>query len=288
MTRLYSNQVAKLEIQDLYFDKLEELDINYETSIIETSFGNTNILICGNSHGPPLVLLHGANGCAPVAIEALIGLKEKFCIFAVDVVGQPNLSAETRPDMRTEAYGQWLQEILSRLHIKDAVLVGISFGGFVSWKTLVFDERRISSAFLIVPAGIVNGNPLKALWRVFWPMKRYMRTQRPKYIHRFLDALFTDEDAFAVRYLSKVFLHFNMDFSPIPLISKVQAARVKTPVYIAGAEKDLLFPGRKLLGRGRKIFPSLKDTFLIKSSKHVPNEKDNERLVQWICQNTGL
>lgn len=285
---LYSSQAAKSEIHELYFEKLEELDISYESSIIETSFGNTNLLICGNSQAPPLVLLHGANGCAPVAIEALKGLMEKFRIFAVDVIGQPNLSAETRPDMRAEAYGQWLQEILSRLHIKEVVLVGISFGGFVGWKTLVFDERRISSAFLIVPAGIVNGNPLKALWRVFWPMKRYMKTRNSKFVHRFLNALFTEEDDFAVRYLSKVFLHFNMDFSPIPLISKTQAAQVKTPVFIAGAEEDLLFPGKKLLSRARKIFPSLKETILLEASRHVPNEADNKKLVQWIYKHTGV
>lgn len=286
MTKLFSSEAAKKEILDLYFDKLEELDISYEVHTIETSFEDTNILITGNQEGPPLVLLHGANGCAPIAIEALIGLMDDFRIYAIDIIGQPNVSAETRPDMRTDAYGQWIQEILSRLYIHQVTLVGISFGGFVSWKTLLFDERRIAKAFLIVPAGIVNGNPLTALWNVFLPMKRYMKTRKPKYVHHFLRALFTQEDAFAIRFLSKVFLHFEMDFSPIPLISPKEAGRIKTPLYLAGAEHDLLFPGKKMLRRAQKIFPSLQEVIFLEGSKHVPDEAGNEKLCEWIRNNT--
>jgi pimeloyl-ACP methyl ester carboxylesterase len=286
MARLFSSKAAKKEILDLYYDKLEELGITYEIHTLETSFEDTNILITGNKTGPPLVLLHGSNGCAPIAIEALIGLVNDFRIYAIDVIGQPNLSAETRPDMRSDAYGQWIQEILSRLYIHNVTIVGISFGGFISWKTLLFDERRISKAFLIVPAGIVNGNPIQALWKVFLPMKRYMKTQKQKYVHRFLAALFTQEDPFAFRFLSKVFLHFKMDFSPIPLINKKEAAGVKTPLYLAGAEYDLLFPGKKMLHRARKIFPSLQETFFLEGSKHVPDAKGNEQLSTWIRKNT--
>jgi pimeloyl-ACP methyl ester carboxylesterase len=117
-------------------------------------------------------------------------------------------------------------------------------------------------------------------------MKLYMRTRRPKYVHRFLQALFTEEDPFAVRFLSKVFLHFKMDFSPIPTINKEQAGRVRTPVFVVGADKDLMFPGKKLLQRAREIFPSLKGTYLLDNSRHVPNAADNERLVEWIWENS--
>lgn len=288
MPSLYNDPNAKRAIHNLYFDKLEALNIPYESLTIETSFGDTHILISGQKDGPPLVLLHGANGCAPVAMEAMIGLEKKFRIFAIDVIGQPNLSAETRPDMRSLTYGQWFQEILSRLHISNVTLVGISFGGFVSWKTLIFDERRISRAFLIVPAGIVNGNPLRALLRVFWPMKRYIKSKNPKFVHQFLGALFTGRDPFAIQFLSLVFAHFSMDFSPIPSIRKAEAEQIETPVYVAGAENDLLFPGNKLIRRARRIFGNLQGSFFLEGSKHVPNAADNKRLVDWIIENSSI
>ncbi len=278
----FSSLQAQKEIENLYLQKLDALLISYEFLKIETSFCDTNIVLTGRKEGPPLVLLHGSNGCAPVAIEALIGLADYFRIYAIDVVGQPNLSAGCRPSMQDDTYGKWMYEILSRMNIRDAFLVGISFGGFIAWKSLIFDEKRFAKAFFIVPAGIVNGNPLKALWKVFRPMKLYMASKKTKYVQQFLDQLFTEPDRFAFTFLSQVFLHFTMDFSPIPLIKKEEAKRVKTPVTIIGAEKDLLFPGGKLLKRAEKIFPSLEKTLLLKKSKHVPGRADNDRIVALI------
>jgi pimeloyl-ACP methyl ester carboxylesterase len=188
--------------------------------------------------------------------------------------------------MKDDSYGKWMYEILTRLKITDAILVGISFGGFISWKTLSFDEKHIAKAFLIVPAGIVNGNPLKALWKVFLPMKRYQRSKNTKYVHQFLNALFTAKDEFAFNFLSKVFLHFEMDFSPIPTIKAAAARKITTPLYLIAAKKDVLFPGAKMIKRAKQLFPSLENVLLLPDAKHVPDELDNERLTNYIRENS--
>jgi len=278
----FDHPQAKKAIERLYQLKLDEISIVYELVTVETSFGNTNIILTGQAEKPPLVLLHGSNGCAPIAIEALVGLLEDFRIYAIDVVGQPNLSAETRPDMRDESYGQWMFEILTRLNIKDAILVGISFGGFISWKTLAFDDKRIAKAFLIVPAGIVNGNPIKAMRKVFLPMKLYKWRKQDKYVRQFLKELFTERDEFALTFLSEVFLHFEMDFSPIPCLKKEEAQSIKTPVHIIAADNDLLFPGKKMLKRAQKILPTLESTLLLEGSRHVPGRQGNEEIIEYI------
>lgn len=286
MNTFFDDFTTKADVLKLYHKKLDELAIPYESIFVETSFGDTHVLLTGNENGPPLVLLHGSNGCAPVGIEALIGLCEDYRVYAIDVLGQPNLSDEFRPSMSNDDYGKWMMDVFARLNIRNATLVGISFGGFITWKTLVFDTRRIAQAFLIVPAGIVNGNPLKALLRVFLPMKRYKRTLKERYVQQFLDQLFTEKDEFAFAFLSKVFRHYRMDFSPIPVVKSSQARQIKVPVYVVGAENDLLFPGRKMLKRAKKIFPSLKGTLLLTSSKHVPDKQSNEQIEQWIKDQT--
>ena len=161
-------------------------------------------------------------------------------------------------------------------------MVGISFGGFITWKTLVFDSRRVSKAFLIVPAGIVNGNPLKAMWNVFLPMKLYQWRKNRKYVHQFLNKLFTEPNEFAINFLAKVFLHFEMDFSPIPLITKEEAKKITTPIHIIGADNDLLFPGKKMLKHAEEIFPSLHKSILLKNAKHVPRQMDNQQISKLI------
>jgi len=284
MSTFFDCPEAKKVVEDLYYHKLDELHLSYESVKVETSFGDTHVILTGEKDNPPLVLLHGANGCAPIALEAMKGLEQNFRIYAIDVIGQPNLSTGARPAMKDHSYGQWMYELLSRFSIRDAVLVGISLGGFISWKALVYDEKRIAQAYLIVPAGIVNGNALTALRKVFLPIKLYQWRKKQSYVRDFLRELFTEEDDFAREFLSQVLLHFNQDFSPIPLISQQEAQQITTPLHIIGSDRDILFPGEKMLQRVRQIFPSLKNTILLADSRHVPSAADNIQIVTLINQ----
>jgi pimeloyl-ACP methyl ester carboxylesterase len=278
MESLFKSEVGKKEIFSLYDGKLAELNIDYKYETVETSFGKTNIIVTGDASNPPLIIVHGSNGCAPIGLETYPNLSKKYQVFAVDVLAQPNKSAETRLSMKDNSYGKWLNEIIANLDLKNVVLAGFSFGGLIILKTLLADETKVKEVFLAAPVFIVNGNPLKALFKIFIPMKRYMKTKKVKYVEKFLTELFTDKDEFAIKFLSKVFLHFEMDFTPVPVINKNDANKIKTPITLIAAKHDLLFPGEKMIKRASKIFPSLKKTILLENSKHVQNRTDNAKI----------
>ncbi|EZH73364.1 alpha/beta hydrolase [Aquimarina atlantica] len=284
MASLFVSEQEKKEILSLYDEKLRELNIDYEYRSIATEYGNTNVIVCGNPAKPPIILVHGANGCAPIAIEAYIGLIDTFSIYAIDVLAQPNKSAETRISMKDDSYGIWMNKIIDSLKIENVIMAGFSFGGLVILKTLEFNESRIKEVYLSSPAYIVNGNPIKALFKVFIPMKRYMKTKNQKYIEKFLAEIFTERDKFAVKYLSKVFLYFKMDFSSVPIIEKEKAKGIKTPITLFAAKKDILFPGNKMIRRALKIFPSLKNYKLLENSKHVQNRVQNRMIEHYITK----
>tara|TARA_R110000737_G_scaffold352638_1_gene399506 strand:- start:2235 stop:3110 length:876 start_codon:yes stop_codon:yes gene_type:complete len=290
MPSLFKSPSGKNEILSLYDEKLTELNIDYQYRIIDSSYGKTNIIITGSSSSPPLIIIHGSNGCAPISLETYPSLSAHFQVFAIDVLAQPNKSAETRLSMKDDSYGKWINEILESLNLDNVILVGFSFGGLVILKTLINNEDRIKEVYLSAPAYIVNGNPLKALFKVFIPMKRYMITRKMKFVEKFLSEVFTDRDEFAIKYLSKVFLNFNMDFTPVPVISKAEAKEINTPITLIAAKMDILFPGEKMLKRASKIFSSLKKTVLLEDSKHVQNKADNMRIEAIILQkeNTSL
>lgn len=275
MKTLYSSEAGKKEILNLYDSKLNELKISYTYKTIDTSFGKTNIIVTGNPNNPPLLLIHGSNGCAPVALETCPNLAKHFCVYAIDVLAQPNKSDENRLSMKDASYGKWMHEIINTLGLKAVTLSGFSFGGLIILKTLEVSCAPIKQAFLICPTYIVNGNPLKALWKVFIPMKRFMKTKQSKYVERFSKALFTERDPFAIEYLTKVFTYFEMDFSPLPVIKTKSAQTITTPITLFAADDDLFFPGQKMIKRAQKIFPSLKEVILFKNSKHVQKASDN-------------
>lgn len=285
MKSLYKSETGKAEILNLYDQKLKDLNINYQYKTVETTFGKTNVIITGDASKPPILIVHGSNGCAPIALETYFGLDTHFQVFAVDVLAQPNKSAEIRLSMKNDDYGKWLHEVIDNLELKNVTLAGFSFGGLVILKALEFKDANIKDVFLTAPAYIVNGNPLRALFKVFIPMKRYMKTKKAKYVERFLKELFTESDAFASQFLSKVFLDFKMDFTPVPVINRREANAIITPITLIAAKNDIMFPGEKMIKRAHKIFPSLKETILLEESKHVQNSDDNKRIVNLISRN---
>lgn len=279
---LYHSPAAKESILSLYDQKLADCPFPYALKDVPTSFGQTRVIVTGATSNPPLVLVHGSNGCAPIALEVYPNLAQHFCVYAVDVLGQPNRSAEVALPYKGPAYGQWLNEVLVNLDLEEVVLLGFSLGGLVVYKTLLEDEKRIKSAYLAAPAGIVGGNPIKAIFKLFLPMKRYIKTRKSAALHQFLDAMFTEEDPFAVAFMGEILPNYKLDFSPIPNISAKEAKHIQTPLSIIGSGKDLLFPGQKMLARAKKIFPSLQTALLLPEAKHVPNAVDNKRIEELI------
>ena len=116
-------------------------------------------------------------------------------------------------------------------------------------------------------------------------MKLYIKTQKTKYLENFLKTLFTEPDDFALKYLAKVFIHFKMDFTPVPVIKREEAALIRTPITLFAAKKDIMFPGSKMLKRAKKIFPSLRKVVLLEHSKHVQNSSDNGKIESMILDN---
>ena len=267
----FKSKEGKEKIISLYNQKLKELNIEYSEKSVETKFGVTNVITTGDAQNPPLVLIHGTGGCAPQILDSFPNLASKYCVYAIDVLAQPNKSAENRLDMKSLDYGKWLIEMIIKLRLKNVTLVGFSFGGFISLKALEFNETPIRHVFLIAPVYIVNGNPLVGLCKMFIPLKKFINTNNQKHIKKVMGVLFSEYDDFALTYMSNTFQHCNMDFSPLPIITKESAKNIKTPISIFAAEKDILFPGKKMIKRAKNIFPSLERVVLLEGSKHVPN-----------------
>ncbi len=278
----FKSHEGKSKILSLYHRKLKELNVDHSEKLVATKFGKTNVLCVGDTNLPPLVLIHGTGGCAPQILESFPNLASKYCVYAVDVLAQPNKSAENRLDMKSLDYGKWLLEVIIKLRLKEVTLVGFSFGGFISLKALEFNETPIKQVFLIAPVYIVNGNPILNLWKMFIPLKNFIKTNNQAYIKKVMDVLFSEYDGFALVFMSTAFQNCNMDFSPLPIMSKNSGKNIKTPITIFAAEKDIMFPGKKMIKRATKIFPSLEESVILEGSKHVPNATDFKKIEELI------
>ena len=271
MHSFFKNTVGKKEVLNFYYKKLDTLNFEVDFITVETSFGDTNIIITKNNNLTPLVMVHGLYSCAPFALDNFKALEQNFKIYAIDILGQPNISDEIRLHPSSNDYGKWMYEIISRLHLFNVYLVGFSLGGYIAYKTLAFEESRIAKAFLISPTGFVSGNFMKLFFTFYLPLKLYQWKQDSKQLAIISNALCTEKDTFNLHFLSKLIVNYKLGFLPFVKVKKKEAKRITTPIYIFAAAKDIVVPGNKLIRKSKNLLPSLQDVLLLKNSKNQFN-----------------
>jgi len=143
------------ELLNFYQQVLNELNVSYKLMRIETTYGDTDVLIIGDKKLHPLVFLNDLKRRNSHALDLVIELLNDFRVYSIDVSDQPNISNEICLSMNDDSFGKWMHEILSRLGVRNVFLTGNSMGGFAALKAMAFDETKISKAFLINPMGIV-------------------------------------------------------------------------------------------------------------------------------------
>ena len=111
--------LENLKLNSLYNEKISALNFLVFERKIPTSYGFTNVVIAGKDNKPPLIVLHGINSAAPFALSKISFLEDKYQIFAIDLLGQPNKSDFVRLNKKDTAYGKWFLEIINHFNFEE-------------------------------------------------------------------------------------------------------------------------------------------------------------------------
>jgi pimeloyl-ACP methyl ester carboxylesterase len=154
MTGIYKTPEGKRLVEEQYRRILTYWPVANRQFHVPTRQGETFVIECGEKSAPPVLLLHGslANSASWMGDVALWA--NSFRIFAVDVIGEPGLSASSRPPLHSDAYALWLDDVMSALGLGRASFVGISLGG---WLALDYATRRpahVDRMALLCPGGV--------------------------------------------------------------------------------------------------------------------------------------
>jgi pimeloyl-ACP methyl ester carboxylesterase len=154
MTGIYKSEAGRQAIESFYRNLLTRWPMANEHVIVPTRHGETMVIACGPADGPPMVLLHGSGSNSAVWIRDVAEWGTRYRVYAVDVIGEPGLSAESRPSLRSGAYVDWLDDVFQYLGLRSASLVGVSLGGWLALAYAVKRPTRVASLTLLSPAGI--------------------------------------------------------------------------------------------------------------------------------------
>jgi pimeloyl-ACP methyl ester carboxylesterase len=288
---IYKTSEGEAEILTLYDEALVELGLGYESLTVGTRLGDTHVLALGPEGAPPAVFLPGGNALNPTCLEWFLPLAERHRLYAPDIVGQPGLSAQTRPSSKGDGHAFWAEDVLDGLGLERAPLVGLSYGAAIAIRTMGLAPERVSGAALVSPAGIAAGPLLRILVEIGAPTLLYRLRPTEERLTRAAMPLFTEPEdpAFgpAVRQLGAALRHLRLDADLPRTATEEELRGFAGPVAVFASEEDALFPARAVLPRAKEIFPNLALAEFLEGCRHVPSKAAlgwvNERILAFLA-----
>ena len=283
MGSIYKSKSANAAVIALYDRQVKELNILYGDIYVQTSFGRTHLIECGDSKKPPLLVFHGGNATSAYNLKCCGFLLPHFHIYAVDTIGHSGKSAETSLSPFNQDYGKWVKEVIEKLGFDQIACFVGSFGAGILVKAMCVAPEKISKSVLLVPSAIQNAPSLKSMNMMF-PMCMYRITHHEKWFVKCILPMAVKE-----KYISEDILitakssidHVKIK-SIMPQNEKAGTLRkYKNPVLVMAAEKDCLFPAKGVLRRAKKVWPQ-GNCYLLKDRGHIHEltEREKQMIIQ--------
>jgi len=162
--KLYKSVDGYKAIMEWYESLEEKITVPFESLYINTRFGRTHLLATGRKDAPPLFLISGVAGCAPLWRRQLESLSADFRVYAMDIPGQPGRSDPNPPSFLNEDYSNWLLDVLDDLGIERAHFAGISAGAWIAMRFASLHPQRTRKVVMLGPTGISGARLPVKIW----------------------------------------------------------------------------------------------------------------------------
>lgn len=290
MKSIYRTPEGEAEIHAIYDRQLARLNLPLESRMVDTQFGTTHVLVLGPPAATPVVMLQGGNTTSPLTLGWVRPLIEQYRVYAPDTIGHPGKSAPVRLSTRDNSYGQWIVEVLDALGLQQPPLMGGSYGAGILLRAAVHAPERISKAVLFIPSGLVS-IPASTMMYLLWWLGIYRIAPTRARLKRILWPMFKGEpiDEDLLEITEAVFRCTHIEPEMPRNVSREELINFKAPTLVIAAEKDGLFPGKKVVKRAREVFPNLTAAEVIPEAPHyLPSRYHaylNERCERFLQEN---
>jgi len=252
MKGIYKSETGRLAIEAFYRKALERWPVAHEQLRIPTRHGDTFVIACGPAGASPLVLLHGSGTNSAMWMRDVVEWTKQHRVYAVDIIGEPGLSAPARPPLRSNAYADWLDDVCDGLGATAASFVGMSLGGWLALDYAVRRPSRVVSLSLLSPAGIGARNQLCML-------KAMLMLLLGKFGVRKAMSAAAGKSAVAAplaQYLTLIFENFRPRRETPPVRTELELKTLSMPVQVIVGAKDAMLHAAQTRERVARLLPN--------------------------------
>ncbi|MFD7656418.1 alpha/beta fold hydrolase [Actinosynnema sp. NPDC059797] len=249
---VYRTEDGAREVRRGYLELLDHWSVPHERVTVPTSQGETFVVVSGPSDAPPVVLLHGSGTNAAMWRDDVASWARHFRVHAVDLTGEPGLSAPNRPRLGSDECALWLDDVLAALGVDRVSLVGASLGGWFAADYATRRPDRVRRLVLLCPGGIggqkVGWVPRAILLRPFgrWGLRRTLRV---------VAGIGDDVPAPFLDQLLVTFRHFLPRRERLPVFPDEALRRWAMPVLVVVGARDAMLDSAGTARRVRELVP---------------------------------
>ncbi|MEV5823949.1 alpha/beta hydrolase [Spirillospora sp. NPDC052242] len=249
MSVIYKSPAGERELLRLYRENLDGWPVPAEHVRVPTREGETFAVVSGRADAPPVVLLHGSGANATMWRDDVAAWSRDFRVHAVDLVGEPGLSAPSRPVLGTDAPALWLDDVLDGLGLADAAFVGASLGGWIALDYAVRRPERVRRLGLLCPGGLGRQ-------KVGWLAKALvMRAMGRGGVRRTAAEVTGLADGPVLDGLVLTFEQFRPRTERLPVFPDDALRGLRMPVLVIVGGRDVMFDSHGTARRVRECVP---------------------------------
>ncbi len=268
---------SRSELEKKYWDAA--------THYIEVGGTSLRVRESGDPHAPAVIMLHGFGSSLETWEPWARALAAHYRVVRFDLPGS-GLSEPDRSGDYTDARSlELLEQLMDRMNIANAVLIGNSMGGRICWRFAAARPSRVRELVLISPDGFASpgfeyGKPAQVpavlkLMKYFLPrvlIRNYLGAAYgnpsrlgASVVDRYYDLLLAPGNRGAM--LSR--MQQNILEEPIPILREI-----KIPTLLLWGRKDQLIP----FANSADYLRALPQATLVEFPDlgHVPHEEDPE------------
>ena len=236
MGTVFRTAKGKNKILKMYNEGLKMWPSPNKQLMVPTSFGETFVMSSGKDDGEAVLLFHGSSTNAAIWMydAQLLGTTHK--VYAVDIIGEPGKSAESRPALECSDYCRWMSELMDGLGIEKAAVIGNSLGAWMALCLAVSEPQRVTQLLLLAPAGFAPLQKTFILKSVSLALQG--RKGRDKLNKMIFGSSKIPEETLAFEELLRKYYIPRPFYTPV--FSDEQLQKLSMPILFIGGEDDPL------------------------------------------------
>jgi len=262
---VYKSREGRNIIESLYRKALAvHLTPAYEQLFIPTEIAQTHVLRFGEISKPPLIMIHGSVSNSATWLGNASDFIDHFCIYCVDIPGEPGLSEPTRMSLRSEVPNKWLTSLLNNLDIENGSFVTMSMGSWYGLNFAIHNPEKVRALSMLTAAGVVPTKTSFIFKAVFYSL---LGKKGQKLISKAVWYK-TEVPSELLEFQSAASKYFNPVMEAMPVFSDEQIQKITARVQFFGGDHDALIDSVKTGARLKSLLPN-SEVHILKDTGHA-------------------